>query len=579
MLRASVGFEKASPPLPTQLRDSMRIILLNMAFATPAAAYNNVFWIFVVWGWIFSYANGEKCGFPSRWNGTWFQNGSPLVYIKGNTISTKGECIESSGDKFLIREVGKDRSACYRCVAIHEKHKNVLQYKETFCDDSQKSLEFCQHITGDAQLFSMFRVDASPVECPFKGAFTFAYSGGYKECKSPASSIDSCTEDWRILLRFQACPDVKGTESRDEELVCLANWKDGSTRYLVGKLQRGRSTSDEDKYRCFVYEKSKEGDNAKNHGYALAQSGDATCNGLSSPTEGSRTMKLQKVQLENKCHYPSWVIHSHRWHMLDGRKDYVVAHHNTTLRITNTTNATSATLEAKLVCEKELSARGDKTVTYVSHLTRGCENGYVCTVFHKRGHHVIELQTGPLARTPEEACQEQHFDKLSSDYVTLITPSPKAKQCPYLGKYNLLKAKWHLRTQRDKSCQGFSILRVGCERVDTIEFETDCPTEQKIETYECHANWHENGTNYLITSIKGKKDRFCFVYTEIDKVLQFSSLQESCKRNIQPGISGIMAFNVTSNGHCNEFQNSTSSKQPLDTIVAVLILLVLALLR
>lgn len=41
-----------------------------------------------------------------------------------------------------------------------------------------------------------------------------------------------------------------------EELECLATWKEGSLRYLVGKLHHNHATSNEDRYRCFVYEKT-----------------------------------------------------------------------------------------------------------------------------------------------------------------------------------------------------------------------------------------------------------------------------------------------------------------------------------
>lgn len=77
-----------------------------------------------------------------------------------------------------------------------------------------------------------------------------------------------------------------------EELVCLATWKEGSIRYLIGKISQINtiSASDEDQYRCFIYQRSSE--NGKTI-YKVAQSGDATCTGLD-PTniEGSRTMKL-----------------------------------------------------------------------------------------------------------------------------------------------------------------------------------------------------------------------------------------------------------------------------------------------
>jgi hypothetical protein len=99
----------------------------------------------------------------------------------------------------------------------------------------------------------------------------------------------------------------------------LAQWKDGSLRYLMGRLQHQGATSDEDRYRCFVYEKIQPPPSssslllsggsgsppapAERHRpvtILLAQSGDATCSGLTSPTEGSRTLKLTKGKSDKK---------------------------------------------------------------------------------------------------------------------------------------------------------------------------------------------------------------------------------------------------------------------------------------
>lgn len=139
----------------------------------------------------------------------------------------------------------------------------------------------------------------------FLGPFTFTYNRGHGECRNPVSNIESCTEDSRLLLNLQACPDVAGTESTGsfndalfqscvffylffiskskfkfiddhrlfaskisksyaqivyalftvEELTCLATWKDGNSRYLVGLVSHHHAVSNEERYRCFVYEK------------------------------------------------------------------------------------------------------------------------------------------------------------------------------------------------------------------------------------------------------------------------------------------------------------------------------------
>jgi hypothetical protein len=304
------------------------------------------------------------CYFPERWEGTWFQSGvrQPII-IDGPRLSSKGRCLGSEGDKFLVVD---DKRACYRCVVIHEKHANVLQYKETFCHNRDSLPTLCSLITGDALLFSMFRENAAPYVCPFRGPFTFTYNRGHGECRTPVSSIDTCTEDSRLLLSYQACPDVYGSESTVEELQCLATWKEGSSRYLVGKVHHNHATSNEDRFRCFVYEKASAASEALDGvDYRVAQSGDATCNGLFSATEGSRTMILKRAPLLNKCRFPAWVASYNHWHTLDYSATYSFHHRNSTLRITN-----SSGLEMKVVCT-QLIPRDENSVVVLTHYTMG----------------------------------------------------------------------------------------------------------------------------------------------------------------------------------------------------------------
>lgn len=103
----------------------------------------------------------SNCVFPSQWEGSWFQSGVPQpIEIQGSSMSNRGSCIASDGDKFLMREwvpssdllraiyfntllprtqnffpTHVTRKRCHRCVVIYEKHKNVLQYKESECEE------------------------------------------------------------------------------------------------------------------------------------------------------------------------------------------------------------------------------------------------------------------------------------------------------------------------------------------------------------------------------------------------------------------------------------------------------------
>ena len=143
-------------------------------------------------------------------------------------------------------------------------------------------------------MHTMFRREAQPVKCPFKGPFLFSYTkggSGLNKCSYPQSYLDSCSDNHRLQLNFQACIDVQGSESATEELQCLATWSEGSKNYLVAEMNRDHVYSDESKYRCFVYEKSGKGDNKT---VKMAQSLTATCNGLWSPVEGYRTFDMNK---------------------------------------------------------------------------------------------------------------------------------------------------------------------------------------------------------------------------------------------------------------------------------------------
>ncbi|GBN76014.1 hypothetical protein AVEN_127082-1, partial [Araneus ventricosus] len=172
-----------------------------------------------------------------------------------------------------------------------------------YCDGYNSLNQACSRLNADAPLYSLFRVDAKPVFCELKGPYTFTYSRGHGECQYPLSTIDSCTDDSHLLFRFQACADVLGTESSVEELTCTAVWKEGSAHYLVGKISTRKSYkqsfTDENAYRCFVFDYLSDKTVIQ-----MSQSADATCDGLVSPWEGSRTMRLTRrnnllVQLQD----------------------------------------------------------------------------------------------------------------------------------------------------------------------------------------------------------------------------------------------------------------------------------------
>ncbi|XP_060650263.1 uncharacterized protein LOC132787320 isoform X2 [Drosophila nasuta] len=438
-----------------------------------------------------------NCTFPARWEGSWFLSGyQQSIHIKGSQFSYRGRCAASDGNKYLI----VDEKGCHRCLVIYEKHKNVLQYKESecegdsmymhqsnpsalamrssikqsdhrggahpntnghsrlsssdqyimrsnddmndcppdFCKGRETLQNLCDQIPGDALLYSLFRESAEPVKCPLKGPFIFTYNRGHGECKSPVSNIESCTEESRLLLSFQACPDVQGTESTVEELTCLATWKDGNSRYLVGLVSHHHAISNEERYRCFVYEKisSLMGGpsmlSSKDAEYKLAQSGDATCNGLDSAEVGSRIMSLRKPPAAERCDFPAWFKGPRHWHALMGNAVYNYHSNDGSVHIIKP----NGYMETRALCE-QINKQTSTEMMAVVHYTTGCQSGFMCMMFYRRDTHVIEIQTGKPASRLEDACAPDHFDFNKMAYITLLASNPEPHICPMEGLYNL----------------------------------------------------------------------------------------------------------------------------------------------
>ncbi|XP_062557493.1 uncharacterized protein LOC134222341 isoform X2 [Armigeres subalbatus] len=375
--------------------------------------------------------SGTGCAFPKRWEGRWFQSGvQQEITIEGSTLSTRGRCIASEGDKFLL----VNEKGCHRCVVIYQKHLNTLQYKESMGCKGRETLHYlCEQIPGDALLYSMFKINPEPIKCPLAGSFTFTYNRGHGECKNPISKMDMCTEDSRLLLNFQACPDVPGTESTVEELTCLAGWKDGNARYLVGLVSHNHAISNEDRYRCFVYDKIS-GSGAPNADaeYKLAQSGDATCNGLESAEVGSRIMTLKRAPMTERCDFPAWFKGPRHWHALMGNANFIFHQSDGSLHIVKP----SGYMEARALCE-QINKQTATEMMAVVHHTTGCTSGYMCVMFYRRDTHVAELQMGTPAARLEDACTTENFDVHRTPFVTLLANNPETQICPMEGYYSI----------------------------------------------------------------------------------------------------------------------------------------------
>lgn len=75
----------------------------------------------------------------------------------------------------------------------------------------------CDELTSDDSLYSMFRMEPKPITCPFSGMpFSFSYNRGHGDCKALENQAESCTDESKLLLKYQACADIQGAESSSQ---------------------------------------------------------------------------------------------------------------------------------------------------------------------------------------------------------------------------------------------------------------------------------------------------------------------------------------------------------------------------
>ena len=206
------------------------------------------------------------------------------------------------------------------------------------CEDNfygrRSNFDLCYGITADKPLKSMFRLNAKPSKCPIGSgsstSYQFSYQRGHGLCDYPMSSMSQCSDKSKMVMRYQACADVKGSETNKEEVQCFGSWKEGSTFYFLGMLNNSHLRHDdyERRFRCFAYQSIFDG-------FKLSKSGEAKCD-IWSAEEGDTTMKLRRGTIltgfyfhasENtmllvlvtspgeQCHLPKWVLSEHHQYL------------------------------------------------------------------------------------------------------------------------------------------------------------------------------------------------------------------------------------------------------------------------
>jgi len=507
----------------------------------------------------------DNCILPSSWSGLWFESGvRGSISINTSTMLHKGKCMKQlkHPSQFIFRS--SQEGNCLRCLSIHQKHANVLQYKESKCITERRNYkEICRSISVDEPLKSLFRVNASGVNCPIRGTYSFSYSRGHGLCSYPLSSLHQCSDKSRLVFSYQACVDIKGSQSQTEQAHCIADWKEGSTYYFVAQMNSSHvSTADqESSFRCFVYKEI-------HTGFLLSQSAEAKCN-LYTATEGYRTMSLKRLKEDgSSCHFPAWFTAHRRYHSLSYSNAYQINQAGNALTL-----ETSGTHETtKLEC-LNMKSETNTTALFTVQSVQSCSVGFHCIQVVKKTENVFYIKIGRLSPNNEDACHTQLFFDNTIPTTTITTAHLHASPCPLTGNYALRN-----KNTDSSNCTNQVTLSSGCHNSHKMKLTTICPKD--IKEYSCHGNWEEENEDVLFskksfsivsyktesTSAKG-----CFIKHFNEKLDELSlSLKEDCSDSSSDTMWSYTALNY---GDCapTALATSNSALQKSSTITMILL--------
>ncbi|ETN71568.1 hypothetical protein NECAME_14166 [Necator americanus] len=127
------------------------------------------------------------------------------------------------------------------------------------------------------------------------------------------------------------------------------------------------------------------------------------------------------------------------------------------------------------------SRRLENFVAIRAHVKRGCQTGYQCVQFHRRGERMVQLSFGQISHNEYEDCSEMTVETRD----TLVLHGAQ-EECPLRGRYLSPK------------CQ-HPMLYLGCQKPDELQISTECnPIQKEADVYSCAAHFEHGDDHYLV---------------------------------------------------------------------------------
>ncbi|RNA26909.1 hypothetical protein BpHYR1_023705 [Brachionus plicatilis] len=454
---------------------------------------------------------GQGCILPASWSGTWSNQQQKLAFndkasyiFNSATVSSKyesfqhkGRCINQKDERYFFYN---RHEKCFKCLFVIQRHFNVIQFRETHCDEELTKFEdLCDMLTPDLPLLTMIRENSVPEKCPFTESYQI-YSKSKRPPNQPSFGlidvpepkacitkpgsdiIARCSDNTMLRFNFQDCFGTNKESRRDfgaknEEGMsakCIAHWNEGNLNYLI--VQENEQKKEDlilsKKFKCMVYKdldrpfKNQNNNvlNPRNNLIQLSLSDDELCREFYTTSDGSNSFTLAKNSSNSatgdlKCKFPK--IFNKKWSSLDQTK-YLFKSHSKILKIKSSNrnhlkiNSQADNLEHKFGCFFE------KTISnFLIHLKYANYDPFTQQCLYK--DIIYEDLFFVDSNIGVECPFSNRVYQLSSDKEQLI------KKRSTLGKENQFSMVFDDDYNTEPECEHF--LKIGCRSIDYTIFK------------------------------------------------------------------------------------------------------------
>ncbi|CAF1046948.1 unnamed protein product [Adineta ricciae] len=468
------------------------------------------------------------CKMPTGWFGLWYQHGmNSLLEIADDRIETKGLCVDvlPSHQYYIFL----DRlNRCTRCLVFIQRHMNLLQYRESECNDPDDLLNItlCPNlIAPDAALYTLHRKNSTPQLCPIQPPFqllSLIKDGSVCHQSISSSYLNECANPYKLQLHLSPCSVYQSI--LDFQFMCVGTWIEDFHTYFVARILSNKPHHNQ--YACFSFLTKQK----SSPSLSLHMATDDSCHDLYSRHISTViTFSAKNHSINDECSFPKQ-FQSHQWFSIDRTIRMIIKTHNIEFLGT----------DHRFHCQRMIHSEKSFAIYSIRSFTN-CHTKQECLRITRRTDNVLELHTIPLSH--ERNCDAFHEKNFNFAHTFFTQSMPMSNPCPKSIGYLVYHA-----SMDDHDRRRSLHMSIGCDDKDklTISKESrDLGEKSIIQIDTCLASWQSDDSllTHLIVQSSFSNASYCLTFQMTNPVSIQNNSNECSSR--QTKASSIYAAHLT----------------------------------